>query len=176
MLCPRPVYIAARTLDAEVLRWLEAEVADPINAKAEVLHRQKTNRGSLRGEVKRLAREVNRIDAALTRLTRQVAEGLVPPVVYAQTRDELMRDRAAAAQGLQDVQDELIASAAPAPRIALSLVREWPTLDALGRREVLASLLREIRVRPRGVEGPRAVFYPWWEPAPGSVLEGGGSG
>lgn len=163
-LCPDPAWVQAKTVDAEVLVWLR-QIADPVNAQAEVLKAQRVSKTSAKGEVKKVAREVTRLETALARLTRQVAEGLVPISAYGPARDSIQADIARHVARAQELEDELAMLARPAPRLALDLVRDWSTLDDLGKREVLASLVREISVRPRWSDRatPRVLIVPMWE-------------
>lgn len=164
--CPQPAWITVATLETEVLAWLRT-ISDPINAKAEVTASQRKARTTNRADLKKVAREINRLETALSRLTRQVAEGLVPASTYRATRDSIQADIAAQAALLQELEDEMEALARPAPRLALDLVRDWPRLDDLGKREVLAALVRRITVRPRWQQRdtPRVLLEPVWEPA-----------
>jgi len=166
--CPDPAWVTIKTVEEAVLEWL-AGIADPITAKAEVLASQRDARSATKAEVRRLTRDVTRLDTALARLTRQVAEGLIPPAAYATARDEITSDLAKRAARLQEVQDDLAAMSAPAPKVALDLLRDWPALDDLGKREVLRALVRRITVRPRWRDRgePRVIVEPvWGRPTP----------
>jgi Site-specific recombinases, DNA invertase Pin homologs len=161
--CPQRAWITVRLLDAEVVKWL-AGVADEIDSAARAKAMTRRQRTADRAEVRRLAREVTRLETALARLTRQVAEGLVPAEAYVLGRDGLLRDLAARREALQVAEDACARAEVPTPGVVAGLLEDWPRMDDAGKRAVLGALVREIVVGPRrGHAGERRVWVtPAW--------------
>lgn len=159
--CAEPAYITVAAVDRAVAGWLEG-LAQEISAAAEIRRQARSGSSRARRDAVRLAREVTRLQEALTRLSRQVAEGIIPVEAYAATRDGLLADIESKGRALAAAQEEQAALAAPLPRLAADLTRDWDRLDDLGKREILAALLRRILIYRRGHE-PRVVLEPIWE-------------
>lgn len=110
------------------------------NVPAEVPHVE------LQVDERAIQAEIDTADAALVRLTLQMAKGLIPEPAYVASRDELLADRASAKKRLEE-------AARPQPQrwtdyvpVIRTLVEEWPTLAAAARREMLADVVRVVRV------------------------------
>lgn len=165
--CPAPTSISVRVVDDIVARWLTG-VSGEVSAAADVRKQARTGRTQARRDAARLAREVTRLEEALTRLSRQVAEGVIPVEAFTPTRDAILADLAVATRAAEAAAEAETALAAPEalPRVAADLSRDWASLDVLGRREILAALVRRITVRPPGVEDglPRVDIEAVWEP------------
>jgi site-specific DNA recombinase len=160
--CERPAHTRVSALEAELKVWL-AQVATDINKKAEIRAEASKSRAQDRQKAKMIAREATRLDAALARLTRQVAEGIIPTEAYITTRDQLLAEMAQAERLLTELTDAA-ADYAPPTRLAPDLLKEWDSLDDLGRHSIIAALLTRVEVHPRG-KGykPRLTFIPKWE-------------
>lgn len=165
--CPLPAHITSHAAEDAVKEWL-FRIAANISAAGEVAAQQRATKKDTRSRATRLTREMTRLEAALTRLTRQVAEGLVPLQAYTATRDSLLHDLTTVTTELQKVQDEAAALTQPIPRLVLDLTRDWDRLDVLGQREVLAAVVRRVAIRSRRdpADGPRVQVHPVWEPDP----------
>lgn len=119
-------------------QWATDIEADPGSAPAPALEPQI--------DVSGLQAQIGRLDAALDRLTRQLALELVPEESYKRTRDELLAERAQLACQVEELQR-------PAPRsrqayvpVIRALVEEWPTLEGGERRELVAELIESVWV------------------------------
>lgn len=93
-----------------------------------------------------LKAEIERLNRALDRLTRQLALELVPEDSYRRTRDELLADRAAAEERLAVASEP----STPQPRdwvpVMRALAEEWPTLPVDARREMVAKVVESVQV------------------------------
>jgi hypothetical protein len=88
-----------------------------------------------------------RLDDALARLVEQrVTDPSMPAAVYDRTRDGLLARRADLERGLVDLAEEAEALTVPVAGTARGLLAEWHTLPAPARRDLLAKLVREVRV------------------------------
>ncbi|OPG13704.1 hypothetical protein B1L11_06875 [Microbispora sp. GKU 823] len=119
-------------------QWAEDIEADPGSAPAPALEAQI--------DVSGLEGQIRRLDAALDRLTRQLALELVPEDTYKRTRDDLLAERAELVAQVDELQR-------PAPRsrhayvpVIQALVAEWPTLRPVRRRELMAELIDSVHV------------------------------
>lgn len=107
----------------------------------------------------RLARQVARADAALTRLTVDLAREQIPDAAYRAARDELLGERATAESELHALAagDQ---SRAGAPVAAAGLLQVWDAATPVEVNSVVRDLLQG-----RVFRGPRVVFRPAWEQA-----------
>lgn len=94
----------------------------------------------------KLEAEIKSADAALDRLTMQLAREVIPEDSYKRSRDNILAERAKAIAQLEELQR-------PAPMelheylpVIRALVAEWPTLWPERRREMLAELVPKVRV------------------------------
>lgn len=142
-------WITRRRVEAAVVAWLHT-VAEDVNeaAKAERgrVRAQKASAGARR----RLAAEVARYESALTRLTVQLAQELVPPDAYASARDDLIGKRDAAQAALERLTADDDRLSAPPVRVAAGLVRDWPTLPPASQRAILGHLIARVEVTGKG--------------------------
>lgn len=164
--CPG-VQVIERVVHEQVRAWL-ADVAEDVDTRARVLAEQKAAAVTARQDAKRLAREVQRLDTALGRLTVQFAEGNVPPAAYAIARDDLSSKREALAAELAEAEDDRAAAGAHAPRVARSLLGSWDVLldrDPGGLRDVLRALVGRVEVHPadQGKRRSEVRIVPRWE-------------
>ena len=162
----RAVTISERRVTAAVLDWL-ADLADELDTAADAV-RVESPATRARDAIAAAEREIAEIDRQLARLTRQLVAGVVPEEAYQPTRDELLADRAAALDRLNEARGIVeLPDIEPVP-IARGLLSEWDTLPVAHRRELLARLIRVVLVyppaRPRGLSPVRIV--PVWEPEP----------
>lgn len=161
--CPKPVSIALPTVEASVLTWLEG-VAASVNARAEVRREEASTRRRAKADTTRLAREAVRLEGVLSRLSRQVAEGLVPVETYAATRDSLLADLQRVRGAQQRLEDEKASAASQEASRALDLIGDWGDLGTVGQREVLRALVARIEVLPGTYRTgePRVRIVPRW--------------
>lgn len=128
-------------VEALVLREL-GRWADDIDARPRIVEPPIKPRP----DRKPLEQEVDRHNAALDRLTMQLAKGLVPEDTYTRTRDRLLEER-------QRTSDVLAKLAVPATMerheyvpVIRSLIAEWDTLDSPGKQALLAEMLDVVEV------------------------------
>ena len=145
--CPAPAgSVYARVLD-EVLGWLRW-VADDVDGAARTAAAADTGQAAARQSAAALARALQRTDDALTRLTTDLARGLIPEGAYVSARDELVADRGRAAAALADAETAL---RRPAPDRALvtGLLDRWDVWSAEERRGLVGDLCRVTVTRGR---------------------------
>ncbi len=149
-------YVAMSIVRDAVLAWLR-DVADDVEGSAARTDVAAAERLSAEAEVERLAALVERTDAAIDRLTVQLADGLVSEAAYERAVRALDTRRAqevaavevAALEARQAVVEDVSA-------VAADLLARWPTIPTEGRRETLGRLVKHVSVLtgPRGgVEG-----------------------
>ena len=159
--CPAPAYISMKALEKTTLEWL-ADLAADIDAATGTV---RTTPKPVPDLIPRLTRQVVKLENALGRLTRSLADGTVTADAYRITADQLTIDLELARAALQKAQDESTATARVLPTVRPDLLSDWPTLDTLGQRQILAALIRSISVRARRVDDgtPRVIITPTWE-------------
>lgn len=158
--CPAPAYVSLATLEPVVMGWL-AMLADDVAAATKKV---RSRESVVDDPIPRLTRQVVKLEKALGRLTRRYVEGEVSADAYRITADTLTIDLEMARNALQKAQDETTQATLVLPTLSPDLLSDWPTLDVLGQREILASLISEISVRPRRLDDgtPRVIIRPTW--------------
>ena len=151
-LCPGS-WVARHRVEAVVLTQFLAEVSDEVSGPAEAERGRVRAQRASAGARRRLAAEAARHEKALTSLTVQLAQGVVPREAYEAARDELvaLRDAAQAALGKLAADDDRLAT--PPVRVAAGLARDWPTLPAAALRAILGHLVDRIEVFTLGRSG-----------------------
>ena len=137
-------------MEAAVIAWLHT-VSEDVSAAAKAergrVKAQKVSAGAKR----RLAAEVARYESALTRLTVQLAQELVPADAYVSARDDLTAKRDTAQAALERLTADDDRLSAPPVRVAAGLVRDWPTLPPASQRAILGHLVARVEVTGKGV-------------------------
>ena len=150
-------YAAMKPIEDAVVRWL-GTIAHEVEqgADADAAAGAKAIRRA--ADAKRLGREIDELDQALTRLTAARADGLVPETAYAAARDEIeQQQRTLDARHREAALD---ANAGVPARIARQLLDEWD-LPVEHRRGMLRELISEVRVAP-GRPRCRVEIVPAW--------------
>lgn len=165
----RPVSVIRGELEKKVLRWVRRFASD-IDAGAKAV--DETGRARLRAQidVDKAAREVAAIDRQLARLMVQRAgeEDIVPESAYVAARDELLAQRATAQATLDAAAHEAASIPTGIPRqVAVQLIEDWDVLPVRARRDMLAKLIRVIRVTPLDQDGEHCAvqIVPVWSTA-----------
>jgi len=142
-------WITRHRVEAAVLAWLHT-VAGDVDEAAKAERGKVRARKASAGARRRLAAEAARYENALTRLTVQLAQELVPPGAYAAARDDLAgrRDAALAALERLAADDDRVPDAPV--RVAAGLLRDWPTLPPASQRAILGHLVARCEVTGRG--------------------------
>lgn len=155
-------YVMADYLERAVQDWL-AGLAEEADAAIDLALAVERKTSSHRADGERLAREIEKIDGQLVRLTKHLASGLIPEDTYAKTRDDLTAERAQFAERLAELR---IREGAVRPErpyaVAGALIRDWDVLPVTSRREALRRLIARIEVSP-GRPRARITIIPTWE-------------
>lgn len=139
-------YVSMRFVEGVVRDELEAFVSD-VDHAARRAERTVAAQVSAEGEQRRLVREVGRLDDALSNLTVQLAEGVVPAAAYQSARDDLVGRRTVVADRLEEVAREGRAAAVDRVQVAASLLDTWDHKAVEARRQILGSLLDRVVVQ-----------------------------
>jgi site-specific DNA recombinase len=144
-------YVMASYVEREVLAKLE-ELATDVEERRAAKLAVRTKQVTLRGDVRVVARQLQRAEEAMGRLAVQHAETPLPASVYRAAHEQL----AAQAEGLQGELEELERDARRSdvnPRVvAASLLESWDERPVAQRRELLGQLVDRVEVltgRPR---------------------------
>lgn len=154
-------YVAMDVVEEGVREWLTT-VSGDVDAAAEASAAAVAAQVSTEGELRRLSRELMRIDDALTELTKQLVEKLVPASAYVAARDEYLARQELLTEQVEMRSRELRLQELNPPGAAAQLLAEWRTWPVEYRRTVLRSLIREVRVLTgtragvKGVQGGRS--------------------
>ena len=119
-----------------------------------------------RTDRERLGRDLLRIDKALGRLLKERAlDPDMPEAIYASTRQELLNERGEVEAALEEAGEEEQANSVEHLPVIRTLLEEWDTLAVGRKRDLLATLIRHVKVYRTGVRTPpRIVITPVWEP------------
>ena len=106
-----------------------------------------------------------KIDKALVRLvTQRALDDEMPAAVYEQSRSDLLAKRAEAEATLSAAAETETLNAGDYLPVVSGLLREWDTLPASRRRDLLAKVIARIVVHKTGVRRPpRIEVVPVWE-------------
>lgn len=159
--CPAPASALRSRCEAAARAWLAEQVAD-VDAAARAALASAEAKGAARVEVEHLARQATRVEQALTRLTTDLARGLVPESAYISARDELLVERAALLERTRDREDVQARPVPDGPRIRGLLV-DWDRLPVTARRDMLRELLRVHVARSAGHGRPPVRVVGTWE-------------
>lgn len=142
--------------DALVLGWIRSVAAgvDEATREAEL---ESVAKISTEAEIRRASDEVVRLDAALERLTVQLAEQLVPPDAYPAARDALLKRRAAAASRADDLALQLRIRVNDRPAAARRLVDGWLTIPLEEKRAALRELIQHIEATTTPIKARKGV-------------------
>ena len=143
--CPG-AYVMVNKVENAVREWLGAVAAEHVDTAARVADAEETSRVIAASDEQRLLREVAKLDEALTRLTVQLAEGIVPMQAYRDARKELEARRTVL---LDKAESAGRASRAPARNTAAAagfLLTQWDDLPLENRRELLRALVSRVVV------------------------------
>jgi len=145
-------YVMAAYLERLVLEDLQ-RVASRIDEHTDANTAAAARRTAVRSDSRRLAREIGRVEEAMTRLAVQHAKSPLPEKVHAQAAAELQAELIALRESLESTERDLRATEVRPSTEARRLLESWDTRPVEHRREALARwFIREIRVwsgRPR---------------------------
>ncbi|GIH76176.1 recombinase family protein [Planobispora longispora] len=156
-----------KRVDAEeaVLERLGEHIAD-LDSRARVAAAREALRISAAADRERVTRELVRVDGELKQLLkRQLGDHAVPESIYNELRDELLVARAALEVELAKAKEEERAAGIDHEPVVRGLLAEWETLPPQRRREMLARLIRYVKVYRTGNRTPpRFEVRGTWEP------------
>lgn len=138
-------YVAMHLVEEHVVQWLR-EFADDVEGAERRARSQLARRVDAEAEQARLAKRVTAIDQALTRLTRQLAEGLVPESAYRAARDGYVVERDELVVRLEEHGRAARATVEDPRAVAAGLLAEWEEYTPAGRREILSRLFSHVEV------------------------------
>ncbi len=153
-------YVMAKFVEGAVYDWL-TELAGEADQSHEAAMKSKVRRDTVRTDVKRLGRAVDRAEEALARLAVQNAETPLPAGAYKLAHDELAEQLEGVQAAYEDALLEQRTVVANPGRVAAQLLQRWETWPVAHRRSELATILDRVEVltgRPRG----RIVGWTTW--------------
>lgn len=162
--CPG-VWCKRVDVEAAVLEKLQEHIAD-LDSRARVAAAREALRISAHVDIERISRELVKVDGGLKKLLRQqLADSKMPESIYNALRDELLGTRVGLETELAHAQEEERAAGIDHEPVVRGLLAEWDTLPPHHRREMLARLIRYVRVYRTGVRTPpRFEVRGTWEP------------
>jgi DNA invertase Pin-like site-specific DNA recombinase len=150
-----------KAVRAELSKW-----AGDIDEQARVTQARKAVQLAARTDRERIGRELLRIDKALGRLVKERAlDSDMPEAIYAAARQELLDERKELEAALEAAGEEELANRQDHVPVIRTLLEEWDTIAVTRKRDLLATLIRHVKVYRTGVRTPaRIVVTPVWEP------------
>lgn len=165
----RCVTAVRHRVEAAVLEWLGLYV-DRVERAADADRAAQSRLSRVKRTAEDAQRRAQSVEAKLSRLALAFAEGTVPEAGYAAARDELLAQLRAAQAEAETLTLEATRPAPPMGEAATTLVEEWSELPATDRRNLLATMIREVRVHPPEKRGGRStieIVPAWSEDAAG---------
>lgn len=153
-------YVMAKFVEREVYEWLQ-RVAGDVDVRREALAATRVQRTTVRHDRDRIARQVARTEATLSRLIMQDAEQPMPPAIYRANRSELEGQLAELDAALQELERQERAVPPNPAAAAKALLATWKTRPVEHKRETLRRLVGRIEVvtgRPRGTVDIKGVW------------------
>lgn len=167
-LCPAPTSVRQPRAEALAKEWL-AGYAHDVERQAELAASQRESSAAAGAAKARLSRQVLKLDAELTALTRGYVSGVVPEAAYTAARDELLAEKATAEAGLAEATAATSVRRPSRPAVG-GLLKRWDTTSAADLNSVLRDLLRVVVTRgPWRSEVRVVAAWEWSPPRPGVV-------
>lgn len=138
-------YVAMHLVEGQVTAWLQ-NLADDVDAARDRAREQLRRRVDAEAEQTRLVRRLSTVDDALTRMTRQFAEGLVPESTYVTARDDYLEEKRALADRIEEFALAARSVVVDRQAAAADLLARWDVLPTAGRRELLGRLIERVEV------------------------------
>ncbi len=158
------VYIAQSILEPRVLAWLREVAARDVAVRSEQVVVKAAARTTSKAARKDLLRQAQQLAEALSRLTVQLAKGLVPEAAYVDARSELERDQAKVNAALEALEAKEEETKEPPIQLARDLLELWAFLPGHRKRELLAQLVIRIDVtKGEGLAKLLTVTTTWGE-------------
>lgn len=134
-----PGTVSTRVVDGAFFEWLKGARNPGDQPDTEEID-------GARFDAKRLAREINGIDAQVVTLTRQLSEGLVPERAYKATVHDLEDARDKLVEALASVERAIVLAPVDPAAIAVALVDDWDIDPLQTRRAAIRSLVSRLEV------------------------------
>lgn len=146
---------------AKLSKW-----AGDIDERAGVTQARKAVQLTARTDRERMGRELRRINRALAQLVKERAlDRDMPEEVYVSVRQELLDERKELEVAIVEAGEEEQANSADHIAVIRTLLEEWDTIAVTRKRDLLATLIRHVKVYRTGERTPaRIVITPVWEP------------
>lgn len=158
------VSIAQSILEPRVLAWLREVAARDVAVRSEQVVVKAAAKTAGKAARKDLLRQAQQLVEALTRMTVQLARGVVSEAAYADARAELERDQQEVNAALEALGVEEEEPKGPPVQLARDLLELWGFLPGHRKRELLAQLLVRIDVaRGEGSEKLLTATTTWGE-------------
>jgi site-specific DNA recombinase len=135
---------ARRRIVEDVVLQELGQWADDIAAKSPV--RPAPPMTQMKPDRAKLQADITAADAALDRLTMQLAREVIPEESYVRSRDMLLTERAEASARLEELEQPVPLERHEYVPVIRTLVEDWTTLRAEARRELVTRLLPQILV------------------------------
>lgn len=154
-------YIEASILEAVAVEWLQSLVSEVEYATSTAMRLQKKHE-EVTASLPRLAERVTNAEAAITRLTVSMAEGVLSADAYRSALVALEDKRDRAVVAYESAASSVRKLPGSVSTVAGELLRLWEVLPLSQRREALRGLVGHIVVGPKG-QTPRSRIVPVWD-------------
>lgn len=157
-------YVGLPVLIEAVKAWLEAEVAADLDQRAETKAKQMAKRVIIKSDRAEIVRQIKDADKALTRLADGWARGITPESAYKAASEALVAEKQGLEGRLAQLDLDVDATRTNVRPLAQSVLRDFDALiekNPAGMREVLHSMIREIRVLPGKASDKVTVISKW---------------
>lgn len=153
--------VLEKLVRAEVAQW-----AEDIDAAAEAERGRQASRERVRADIAGLQREIARLERALEKSVRdQAADEVTPSSVWENARKGLAADLAARTAALEAARRADARTVTDFSPVVRGIMQDWDRLPPARLREILRTLIREVRVTRTGVRTPPDIrVIPAWEP------------
>lgn len=165
--CADRCYVSVKLAVDAVLEWLRPLVEDRTVSES-VKVADSAARTVAKADRARLVRELAAIETRLTRLTQDLASGLVHTTEYRSARDAFHAERERLKAALATTEAAVVRPA-PTRREISRLLDGWDGSDELGRNRALRDLVWKVEITPPATRGRNArsgirVFGAWERP------------
>jgi DNA invertase Pin-like site-specific DNA recombinase len=141
--CDQPIRtVRYDNLLQSITQWLFG-LSSSIDARADIDVTRSSNKIIERNELKRLNREILKLDESLTRLTVDLANGLVPSSAYAAARDEILTRKNQLQVTVDSMSQRQEQMRKPLPA---NLQRDWALMDMKTKNSILRTMIDHIEV------------------------------
>lgn len=144
--CPG-TWIVRHALEARVLEWVKVIAAREIHEASELVIVKQAVQAAAATDRKKVLREMQDVQAALTQLTVDKAKKLIPEVAFLPARDALLKEYEILTAKLEAAAVAEEAPQGPPVQVARDLVARWLSTPSAAKRTLLALLISRTVVR-----------------------------